>query len=467
MPNGKKLMRRSRPAGESPASKNDDPDSSQGDESGTNASRGRNIELTNKTKAQTKNAVPKARSTANYRRPSDSHVLDSDLEDAPLLVEDIDSFLIGAGSTGDPYDGYYEGTRVQWEYQQDRRGGHMLFIENEETGELVLTDINGDGSGGGVGGAELEGDFEETPLLRGEDGESAGFQLDANRGLQFSIMDKFFLSSYLFFQGLLAGFVLALVYLIEQAGSDTELLVNYQPSSNEIRRILFIFGAISFVGALESFSDSWRRRRYSSARSGIAELGGKSGEGSKGQTNRADASDTDSFVTHAQLEGFLLPLTWASLICFFIMFILLLVMAPSEVLISQKNGLPTVDGEASDAWVAVALDDEAFSDLFDRWKKLSLYRVGFGLMGWLLSCLVVMLRYLLSSKRDIAMNGMYEYIYTLRKKISSLQGDSFDPKMSVEDYQRLINIQKLGVQRSEAALRAKEEHALEDFQAAV
>lgn len=38
---------------------------------------------------------------------------------------------------------------------------------------------------------------------------------------------------------------------------------------------------------------------------------------------------------------------------------------------------------------------------------------------------------------------MYEYIYTLRKKIASLQGDSFDPKMSVEDYQRLINIQKV------------------------
>lgn len=31
----------------------------------------------------------------------------------------------------------------------------------------------------------------------------------------------------------------------------------------------------------------------------------------------------------------------------------------------------------------------------------------------------------------------------LRKKISSLQGDGFDPKMTVNDYKRLISIQKV------------------------
>ena len=85
----------------------------------------------------------KARSNVNYRRQSDSHVLDSDLEEQPLLVEDIDDFLSSGGPSGDPYGGYYENTRVQWEYQHDRRGGHVLFVENEATGELMLTDING------------------------------------------------------------------------------------------------------------------------------------------------------------------------------------------------------------------------------------------------------------------------------------------------------------------------------------
>ena len=99
--------------------------------------------------------------------------------------------------------------------------------------------------------------------------------------------------------------------------------------------------------------------------------------------------------------------------------------------------------------------------------------------------------------------SMLEYVHNLRKKISSLQGDGFDSKMSVDDYHRLINIQKvrvvflpkcliscelvtdiicclvficeldnvmacvmlfqLGVQRSEAALRAKEEQLVEDM----
>jgi hypothetical protein len=38
---------------------------------------------------------------------------------------------------------------------------------------------------------------------------------------------------------------------------------------------------------------------------------------------------------------------------------------------------------------------------------------------------------------------MLGYIHTLRKKIATLQGDGFDPKMSVADYHRLINIQKV------------------------
>lgn len=109
------------------------------------APRGRDIEMSqkNSNNVQEKVAAPRASGNANYRRPNNTTVLDSDLEDTPLLVDDIEGFLIGAGPSGDPYDGYYEGTRVHWEYQQDRRGGHLLFVENEETGELVPTDING------------------------------------------------------------------------------------------------------------------------------------------------------------------------------------------------------------------------------------------------------------------------------------------------------------------------------------
>jgi hypothetical protein len=112
-------------------------------------------------------------------------------------------------------------------------------------------------------GGEQEQDYEESPLLGGEAGDhSSSYGPDVAGMEEFSIMDKFFLASYLFFQGLLAGFSTALVYIVEQSGSDNDLLINYQPSSNEIRRILFIFGGISFVGALESFGDTWRRKRY-------------------------------------------------------------------------------------------------------------------------------------------------------------------------------------------------------------
>jgi hypothetical protein len=119
-------------------------------------------------------------------------------------------------------------------------------------------------------------------------------------------MEKFFLASYLFFQGLLAGFTLALIYLVEQAESDSELLLNYQPSSNEIRRILFIFGAISFVGALEAFSDSWRRKRYasSSALSSNGEGRVKGIDGGKASSKRSAASGGDNIITQTQLEGY-------------------------------------------------------------------------------------------------------------------------------------------------------------------
>ena len=121
-------------------------------------------------------------------------------------------------------------------------------------------------------------------------------------------MEKFFLASYLFFQGLLAGFTLALIYLVEQAESDSELLLNYQPSSNEIRRILFIFGAISFVGALEAFSDSWRRKRYASCSSSALSSNGegrvKGIDGGKASSKRSAASGGDNIITQTQLEGY-------------------------------------------------------------------------------------------------------------------------------------------------------------------
>lgn len=112
----------------------------------SSSSRGRDIEMAQKKEnpqeRESKISI-KSRSTINYRRPSDARVLESDMEDIPLSVDEVEDFLIGGGTSGEPYDGYYEGTRVHWEYQQDRRGGHMLFVENEETGELVLTDLSG------------------------------------------------------------------------------------------------------------------------------------------------------------------------------------------------------------------------------------------------------------------------------------------------------------------------------------
>jgi hypothetical protein len=63
-----------------------------------------------------------------------------------------------------------------------------------------------------------------------------------------------------------------------------------------------------------------------------------------------------------------LPLTWVALICFFVLFILLLVMAPTEVLISEKNGYIEVDGSQADDWVNFAFEDNAFR--YPQSKKL-------------------------------------------------------------------------------------------------
>ena len=112
-------------------------------------------------------------------------------------------------------------------------------------------------------------------------------------------MEKFFLASYIFFQGLLAGFSMALVYVVEQTDTDFDLLVNYQPSSNEIRRILFIFGAISCVGALELFTNSLRRRRYlSNASPGEA-------ASSRDKDGRSSTATTGTGFSQVQLEGYI------------------------------------------------------------------------------------------------------------------------------------------------------------------
>lgn len=121
----------------------------------------------------------------------------------------------------------------------------------------------------------------------------------------FSLMEKFFMATYLFFQGLLAGFSMALIYIVDQAASDNDLLANYQPSANEIRRIMFIFGAISFVGALEAFTDSWRRKRYVQAVGGGNEAGSGSGSGrgDKEQIQRKkDIVAGEDIITQTTLE---------------------------------------------------------------------------------------------------------------------------------------------------------------------
>lgn len=112
----------------------------------TSPSNDKDIEMIHKQSVHEKKDVAsssKVRTKPNQQRLSNSHVLESDLEEQPLLAEDIEDFLSSGVSSGDPFEGHYEGEKIQWEYQHDRRGGHVLFIENEDTGELVLADLNG------------------------------------------------------------------------------------------------------------------------------------------------------------------------------------------------------------------------------------------------------------------------------------------------------------------------------------
>ena len=171
--------------------------------------------------------------------------------------------------------------------------------------------------GGGGGGEGGENDYEDSPLLGGEAGENTlSLRPDVAGPTEFSLMEKFFMATYLFFQGLLAGFSMALIYIVDQAASDYDLLVNYEPSANEIRRVMFIFGAISFVGALESFTDSWRHKRYVQAAGGVSE-GGGSGSGRGGDKEHLLRTKTvsagDDMITQAQLEKWVIYASYQEL----------------------------------------------------------------------------------------------------------------------------------------------------------
>mmetsp|Transcript_8832 Transcript_8832/g.13214 ORF Transcript_8832/g.13214 Transcript_8832/m.13214 type:complete len:184 (+) Transcript_8832:185-736(+) len=153
-------------------------------------------------------------------------------------------------------------------------------------------------------------------------------------------------------------------------------------------------------------------------------------------------------------ETLMFPLAAWTFLCFSLCFLAVLIMGAAEVLIANKNGYSPPDDstEDADAWVEDALDDSLFSDRFELWKDLASVRVCFALLGWMGSCLVVLIQHFLGGKREDDIKRLYDHISGLKQRISALQGDKFESSISPSDLRRLLAIQKLGVQRTESAL---------------
>lgn len=145
-------------------------------------------------------------------------ILKEDLDENRLTYEEIFEFV--NVNFGDQTDGYIDPSKINWEYSADRRGNHLLFVEDPKTGLLIPAPIEGTPSGATtVPQTEaLEEEDEETHLLaslsapipQGEKENLPGSEMDQ------SISNILTQILYLFFQGVLAGFSLTTPFLIYQ-----------------------------------------------------------------------------------------------------------------------------------------------------------------------------------------------------------------------------------------------------------
>lgn len=161
------------------------------------------------------------------------------------------------------------------------------------------------------------------------DKESNDYEMDTFLYLSMQQTISRFYFIYFLLQGVLVGFSFSTFYLQVNASNDESLLIAYQPSAGETRRLFYLLSTISVVGSIHIFQDIWLNYMTT--------------------TSSSTSTSNDSVLVSSIL----------SILLFTVVFIVSLLMSSMDTKIHLYDGFP-VTGSDSSSWATSALADNTF-----------------------------------------------------------------------------------------------------------
>lgn len=317
------------------------------------------------------------------------------------------------------------------EYETKKSGYHFIWSENSRTGEFASTrskqeSIN-DTNDSDNGARELSIDANDSSQLlpsplssHGKNDIKSLFVYRKVRPTHSSIV-VFMRGFYLCFQGLLTGFAFSTIFLESTAGNDAaSFLENYQPNSNDFRRLLYIFSTISLVGSVDIVMTL------------MSQFSSKS-------TKRK------SFGNRRSAGGFFVIAVFAALF-HIIVFLLTVIMSATDTLVYIKFGHSESD------WANSASENSAVISNIKVWKGLDRVRFICALIAWGGCCLLSWRDLMILVGKESEAEALYDIILLWKKRCSELEGERID-ELDEVSLRQLVEIQSSGLQRSRDALQ--------------
>jgi len=319
------------------------------------------------------------------------------------------------------------------EYETKKSGYHFIWSENSRTGEFASTrskqesinDTNDSDNGTRELSIGLDDSSQLLPSPLSAYGKSDTKSINFNRkttGPTHSSIVVFMRGVYLCFQGMLTGFAFSTIFLESKAGSDAaSFLENYQPNSNDFRRLLYIFSTISLVGSIDivmtlmsQFSSKFAKRK--------------------------------SFGNSRSAGGFFVIAVFAALF-HVIVFVLTVIMSATDTLIYIKFG----KSEESD-WATAASENSVVINNIKIWKGLDRVRFICALIAWGGCCLLSWRDLMILVGKETETETLYDIILLWKRRCSELEGERID-ELDEVSLRQLVEIQTSGLQRTRDALQ--------------
>eukprot|EP01034_Spumella_vulgaris_P024454 gene24454-30805_t len=205
-------------------------------------------------------------------------------------------------------------------------------------------------------------------------------------------------------------------------------MVRSQPNAQEFRRYFYLLSTIAVVGSMDSLFTIVKSReegRTSSTMGGSRDL----------QSSNYHRTLT-LMKTNYDLFSLALVLVISFLYC--VAFLCTLLMTAQDVLIANRNGYPpfsaasTSSSSSYDAeWISAALADSSFSAGLTEWKGLDRVRLICAVLAWL---------------------GVGEVAAAWRQRTELLEGDGGLERLGAAELRRLVQKQRVGLERATMAL---------------